>query len=245
MTRPSAEESRELKTLVLVTGPSVGEPRFGAGRRGCHCHNGTPPATRMTRPADKNRSVLAASSRAPCRRSSAVRWPCDAFCVRQRGGVGVVHALRAELRDRDLEERGQLLRVLREAPDPAVGVVQDHELPAGGSPCHSRLSKAERTAPLLPRTPGARGRASSWRSGVTASADSSRSQAAPPRCPGLRLPRDGRRLGHRVGRDREQGVECLDVSPRPQVKILEVEAESSVYPITSLTCGNVGSQGFR
>ena len=132
MTRPSAEESRELKTLVLVTGPSVGEPRFGAGRRGCHCHNGTPPATRMTRPADKNRSVLAASSRAPCRRSSAVRWPCDAFCVRQRGGVGVGYALRAELRDRDLEERGQLLRVLREAPDPAVGVVQDHELPAGG-----------------------------------------------------------------------------------------------------------------
>ena len=32
MTRPSAEESRELKTLVLVTGPSVGETPVRSGQ---------------------------------------------------------------------------------------------------------------------------------------------------------------------------------------------------------------------
>jgi hypothetical protein len=46
-------------------------------------------------------------------------------CVRVADGLAV------QVGHRDLEERGQLLGVLREAPDSAVGVMQDHQVRAG------------------------------------------------------------------------------------------------------------------
>ena len=46
--------------------------------------------------------------------------------------VRVSDRLALQLVCRDLEERGELLREGREAADAAVGVVQDHQVPARG-----------------------------------------------------------------------------------------------------------------
>ena len=47
-------------------------------------------------------------------------------------GVRVVDRLAVQLVCLDLEERGELLGVVRQAGDAAVGVVQDHQMPARG-----------------------------------------------------------------------------------------------------------------
>jgi hypothetical protein len=46
--------------------------------------------------------------------------------------VRVGDRLVVQLVCRDLEERGELLGLVREAGDAAVGVVQDHQVPARG-----------------------------------------------------------------------------------------------------------------